>query len=483
MGDPTGLYERISDDREGRELGVTRQHEDLVEEAVKAGDTVVDTYRDNDISASTRSTKRRPEFERLMAEARAGRIKKIRAYTSNRLTRRPRESEDLIDLAEKFNVRILYLRSPSFDLNTSHGRQIARIMAANDAAEAEIIGERAQRRKLQIAQQGGFLGGRRPFGFEADGVTHREIEAAYIKLFAERLLAGDKLAAMAREINAVGLTTTAGNRWRGETIGLLLKRERNAGLVRYQGKEFGEAEWEPIVDVDTWRAVVAVLSDPTRQQHRGNARKHLGASLYLCGVCLDGTTMQSGAVGGGRPGRPNRRTYRCRRVNHLSRDAAAIDDLVERLAVARLLRPDAVDLLTPSLHADEIAQLHGEANATRQRLNELDDELDDGQIDKARWARRNERLKERLAEINGTLASMKTVSALAGLACNPDLPRIWYGEAEDGSDGLPVSQRAAVVDELMTVTLLRARVGRPKGSPSGAPYFNPETVDIAWKVD
>src|SRR5688572_33310973 len=128
-------YRRISDDREGRELGVTRQNEDLDKLAERNGLTIVADYCDNDISASTRSQKRRPEYQRMLVDARAGKFDVILGYSSSRLTRRPRELEEQIDLAEECGTRFLYVASPSFDLNPSAGRTVARGPAAMGAGE------------------------------------------------------------------------------------------------------------------------------------------------------------------------------------------------------------------------------------------------------------------------------------------------------------------------------------------------------------
>ena len=107
------IYVRISEDREGRELGVERQEQDCRDLADRNGWPAVDIYPDDDISASTRSRKRRPQYELLLADARAGRFDVVVAYTSGRLTRRPRELEDLIDLAERHGTRLVYVRSPA----------------------------------------------------------------------------------------------------------------------------------------------------------------------------------------------------------------------------------------------------------------------------------------------------------------------------------------------------------------------------------
>src|SRR5579859_5770999 len=118
----SGIYLRISDDREGRELGVGRQQEDCLSLSEHLHCVVYDFYKDNDISASPRSRKVRPDYQRLLADARAGAIDTIIAYTSSRLTRRPREHEDLIELAEQYGIQFHYVASPSFDLNTAAGR-------------------------------------------------------------------------------------------------------------------------------------------------------------------------------------------------------------------------------------------------------------------------------------------------------------------------------------------------------------------------
>ena len=162
----SGIYLRISDDREGRELGVGRQQEDCLSLSNRLHCIAYGIYKDNDISASTRSRKIRPDYQRLLTDARAGLIDTIIAYTSSRLTRRPREHEDLIELAEEYGVQFYYVASPSFDLNTAAGRRIARMLAANDAGEAEDTAERVARAKLANAVRGEYMGGARAYGFE-----------------------------------------------------------------------------------------------------------------------------------------------------------------------------------------------------------------------------------------------------------------------------------------------------------------------------
>ncbi len=161
-------YRRISDDSEGLELGVGRQDADLDEFARQHGYEVVSDYVDNDAGASTRSRKPRPGFDQLLVDARAGKFDVIISYTASRLTRRPRENEDLIDLAQNHGIRIEYIRSPSFDLNTADGRMVARVLGSNDTAEAERTAERVARKRRSTAEQGLSSGGFRARRGQAD---------------------------------------------------------------------------------------------------------------------------------------------------------------------------------------------------------------------------------------------------------------------------------------------------------------------------
>lgn len=484
MGLPTGLYTRISADREGRELGVQRQREDGRALAEKQGDFVIEEYSDNDISASTRSKKKRPEFERMIADAKAGRIKKIVAYKSSRLTRRPRENEDLIELAERYGVVFAYVASPAFDLNTASGRMVARVLAAQDASEAEGNAEQARRKKLQAATAGEWRGGRRPFGYEADGVTVRPVEARMVADASARVLAGESLYSIARDFTASGVPTSSGSMvWRQDCMSRLLKRARNAAIIEHDGQEVGPAQWEPIVEESTWRAARALLSDPARRSNPGSSRRLLlGTGLYLCGICDDGTTVRSVLTRGARS-HPLRRAYSCKARAHLVRVAAPVDDLVEHAVVDRLLQPDAADLVVRHGGSEvDVVELRSRATALRKRIDELDDELDDGVLTKDRWARRNARLTGQLEEVQADLARAAGTSPLKGLAGNPDLECIWWPCKDGGHSGhsreaLPVSRRAAAVNDLVVVTLLKA----PRGRRPGGGYFDPSCVDITWR--
>ncbi len=72
------IYARISSDQEGTGLGVTRQLEDCRRMAGELGWTVAGEYVDNDVSAY--SGKRRPEYERMLADLADGSCDGVLVY-------------------------------------------------------------------------------------------------------------------------------------------------------------------------------------------------------------------------------------------------------------------------------------------------------------------------------------------------------------------------------------------------------------------
>lgn len=276
-----GIYRRISNDRDGREAGVTRQREDCLALASRRGYEVVGDYCDNDRGASTRSRKRRPEFERLIADVRAGEVDVIVAYSMSRITRRPAEWETLIQLVEQTGVRIETCVSGTADINTADGRAVLRTIAAWDAAEAERTAERIARAHRQRQQHGRPNWPRRPFGHRPDG-REEPAEAAAIRWAAEAILSGASQADVARAWNERETLTTTGAEWTPRLVGQVLRQERLAGLVCGNPSEHVSAILTPA----TWRAMVARLDDRGRKQQRaGRTATLLGGGLARCGVC------------------------------------------------------------------------------------------------------------------------------------------------------------------------------------------------------
>lgn len=452
------IYARISHDREGESLGVTRQEDDARELAERLGYEVVELYVDNDRSASTRTRKVRPEYDRMLAAARAGRFDAVLAYSNSRLTRRPREVEDLIELHERHGIRLHTVVSGDDDLSTADGRMIARIKGSVDASDAERTAERVARAARQAAESGRWHGGPRPFGYESDGVTVREPEAEAIREAYRIVLAGGSVRSVMLDWNSRGLRTgRSGRAWTLGGVRDVLCNPRYAGKRAYRGEVVADAEWPAVVDLTTWEAVRAMLKDPSRRHGPKSARRLL-TGIATCGVCghrvhCTGSTADN-------------HLYRCAgSQGHVARRGTPIDELVEAVVVARLSEPDAAYLAKPAADEDDLDEVRQEVSALRARLDQLATDFADGDLTASQLRSATKRLRERIDTGEQRLAAGSRDDVLRPLVDTDDVAAVW--------STLDTDRKRAVIDTLVTVTIL------PTGR--GVRTFRPETVKIGWK--
>src|SRR5918995_2992170 len=159
-----GVYARISSDRDGDNLAISRQLVDCEQLADRRRWTVVERYLDSDISAY--SGKRRPEYLRMLDDIEAGAVQAVVVYHADRLHRHPRELEDFIDLCQRTKTKIATV-SGDLDLSTHEGQLLARITGAVARKESDDKSRRIRRKHEELATAGKISGGgTRPFGFE-----------------------------------------------------------------------------------------------------------------------------------------------------------------------------------------------------------------------------------------------------------------------------------------------------------------------------
>ena len=129
----------------------------------------------------------------------------------DRLTRSPRELEDVIDLADKHGLELATVTG-EVDLSNPTGRLVARMLGAAARHEAEHKAERQKRQRRQAAEAGRVAGGgKRPYGYADDRVTVMDHEAATIRECAARVLSGESLASICRDLAARGIMTSGGS--------------------------------------------------------------------------------------------------------------------------------------------------------------------------------------------------------------------------------------------------------------------------------
>jgi DNA invertase Pin-like site-specific DNA recombinase len=162
------IYARISSDPDGTRLGVERQIEDCQALAASLGWPVGEVYVDNDVSAW--SGRRRPEYERLCEDIKAGSVDALVVWHPDRLHRSPRELEDFIDLCDAAGLAdIRTVRAGDVDLSTPNGRMVARLGGVIARGESDKAADRLRRKHAELASKGKVSGGgTRPYGYTQD---------------------------------------------------------------------------------------------------------------------------------------------------------------------------------------------------------------------------------------------------------------------------------------------------------------------------
>lgn len=444
------IYARQSFDRRGDELAVDRQLERCREYAAKQDWTVAAEYVDNDKSATT--GKPRPAFERLL-ESRPARVV---VWHNDRLIRTIRDLERVIELETSVHA----LKAGIYDLSTPTGRAYARIGTAIAQMEGEHKADRQREANDQRADAGLPYKGHRAFGWEPDGMTIREPEAAEIRAAAEGLLRGRSLSSMVRSLNERGILTASGKTWRTTSLRVVLLSPRNAGLRRHRGEVVGKAKWPAILDEATATAVRAFLTDSKRSQ-RGPSRKYLLSGVMTCGKC--GGPIVGAFVKDSNKGE----TYRCHKL-HVTRKAPPVDKVVTGLVVARLSQPDARELLARPDGRDEVADLTARQDALRGRLDGLAEAFAAGDIDREALRAGSKRLQTDLEDIDARIVSALEDPGLGEVITADDVATAF--------DSMPIERKRKIIDRLLTIELL------PVGSGKRSRTFDPEkNLKIEWR--
>ncbi|WP_231918612.1 zinc ribbon domain-containing protein [Microlunatus sagamiharensis] len=207
----------------------------------------------------------------------------------------------------------------------------------------------------------------------------------------------------------------------------------------------------------------AVLS--ARAPSWPGASRQLLSGVARCGAC-DAPIHSGGARNG-------RRRYRCsQKGGHAYREAEPVDNYVGEVVIARLNRPDAIELIS-SADANDVSEVQRDIRALNVRRDAIAEGFADGSVSLSQFKAANARLSARMQELEAKVPT-PGLPALAHLATARDPREVW------GS--LDIDVRRQVIDVLMVVRLVPVGTKERAYLDVEARIVNPETVQIAWRV-
>lgn len=461
-------------------------------ELAKARDfEVVSELQDNDISAT--KGLHRPGYEQVWDLVRAGAVDHLVVWQTSRFVRSRTERAQVIETFGRHAVDIIAVKGPSLDLRTAYGRGMADLMTAFDSLESEVKAERVSAAITDLTRRGkawGFC----PYGWDRTGKGVNAVqvenphEADIVRELVDRLLAGESLNELYRDMNLRGEPSPGyaawmklpdavrehrlskgrkepAKSWGKSTIRTIVARDANIGVrSRGSGTEV-EGDWPAIIDPEKHAAVIALLKSPERRAHTGprpGARKHLLTNgIGECGVC--GEVLRVARRNGQRD--PTI-IYTCAgKRGCVGRTKDLVDDWVARVVVKRLALPDALDWLLGD--DQEARQAAARVDELQRQLDDAADMFSDGTIVRRQLERITAKLTPELeAAVRARDTAVKTLDleALRPLA-GPEAATRWKS--------MPVSAQRRLLEAMGARVVILPRVKH-------GPGFEPETVAVQF---
>lgn len=133
----------------------------IVSRYPRASEGAVFLYEDEGFSGGNTN---RPQFRRMMKDAKEGKFSVIVCYRLDRVSRNIGDFTGLIEELERYGVSFVSIRE-QFDTESPLGRAMMYIASVFSQLERETIAERIRDNMLELAKTGRWLGGVTPTGY------------------------------------------------------------------------------------------------------------------------------------------------------------------------------------------------------------------------------------------------------------------------------------------------------------------------------
>ncbi len=295
-------YIRVSTDDQA-ELSPDSQLEEIRKYAQREGLLLLGDHVYIDAGISGKKADRRPEFMRMIAQAKAEEcpFTVILVWKFSRFARNQEESIFYKSiLRSKCGVEVVSISEPL--IAGPFGSLIERIIEWMDEFYSIRLSQEVKR-SMTVNAQRGKLQASPSFGYRAEGgklVPHEE-EAAHVRRIFDAFVAGAGLWNIARELNDQGVRTHRGNPFENRTIEYIIRNPVYIGKLRWNPtgrsrRDFfdeniivADGEHEPLVSKEVWEAAQERM-DRIKAQWGYKARptyelKHWLSGLVRCAAC------------------------------------------------------------------------------------------------------------------------------------------------------------------------------------------------------
>jgi len=297
-GKRAAIYARVSDKSQDTEdkTSISEQISDMEAHCERRGLAIVARYQE----VGRGWSKKRPEFQRMLADARQGRFDTIVCWKSDRLSRGMYPAAALMEVIEAHRIDLEAVMD-AIDMKTFG------LMAAVGKIELDNFRERSSMGKRGSAKQGRIPIGNVPYGYRVGEDGRAEIvesEAEIVRrVYRMYVRDGKGAPAITRQLNADGVPVAReGKRWWDGQVWRILSNETYKGTwwygrARYVSTEEGvqvydqaEDEWigvpfPPLVDEETWEKARVLRRKRWTKAGRNTKVFYLLQHMMRCSEC------------------------------------------------------------------------------------------------------------------------------------------------------------------------------------------------------
>ena len=478
-GNRAAIYARVSDKSQAEDDKTSLSEQTIEMEAYCEGKGMTITARYQEVGRGW--TKKRPEFQRMLSDAKQGLFDTIVCWKSDRLSRGMYPAAALMEVVEAHQIRLEAVMD-AIDMKTFG------LMAAIGKIELDNFRERSSLGKRGTAKQGRIPSGGLPYGYCIGDDGRPEVDEAEAeivrRIFRQYVHEGMGSPAIAWQLTDDDIPTAQGGpAWRQAQVHSLLGNDSYLGIWAYgktrqvstedgtkvfdQPKDaWIEVPIPPLIDQETWDMVQILKKQRLMRSTRNTKVFYLLQHLLRCSECglhfggrsvWNDSSPRSGKLDPANPRRYYKCTgmhsmrLRCRERPYLR--AEPLEELVWSEVSRVLQNPDLIVAGIESLDAQDSGALDEEISKAERQLRSVQMEEDrairlyvSGKITEAQLDHQRKFITERL-ELAGKQLDDLRARAASGTAKRATMEAVlaWAGEVGDGLDDMTPEQRKAVL--------------------------------------
>ncbi|MCM1122040.1 MAG: recombinase family protein [Eubacterium sp.] len=343
------IYARYSSHNQ-TEQSIEGQLRDCYAFAERQGLQVVGEYIDRAITGRTDD---RPEFQRMIADARKRQFQRVVVWKLDRFARDRYDSAIYKHKLKQYGVKVL---SAMENIGEGSTGVILEALLEGMAEQYSLdLSEKVLRGQRESRLKGHFLGGHTPMGYKVENMrlVVDERTAPTVRYIFEEYAKGTPKKQIIAELNARGIRNSAGKPLTDSSIQGLLKNKKYIGIYEHGGEKVAGG-CDALIDEELFNKVQKRIDKVKHAPAASKAKtKYLLQGKIFCGYC--GSSM-NGESGRGRLGdtyyyyscRKRKKQHACDKKNE-KKDY--IEWYVVEQTVEYVLTPERIEYIATELVA------------------------------------------------------------------------------------------------------------------------------------